>query len=336
MSHPFKPIDAFKSPRFSQIATFMRLPHHRTAADLDVAILGIPYDGGTSYRAGARFGPREIRSQSAMIRPWNPVLKVSPYEALKIADYGDIDISPVSIERTNEIVEQEIGGILAAGCMPGVGRRGPLDRAADPPRARPPARAGGAGPLRLPSRHLGPVLRLAVLPRDDVPPGGGGGAHRLPPHVPDRDPGAALRPRRLRLPGRARDDRGPRRGDQGAGGRLGRRAVREAPRGEGVRVLRHRRGRPGVRPRHRNAGGGRADRPTRRSRWSGGSAASTSWGSTWSRWRPSTTARARSPPFSRRTSSSSSSRWSRSTGDVHGPEEVDSDSARRASPAAAG
>ena len=118
MSHPFRPIDGFKSPRFSQIATFMRLPHHRTAADLDVAILGIPYDGGTSYRAGARFGPREIRSQSAMIRPWNPVLKVSPYEALRIADYGDLDIAPVSIERTNEIVEQEIGAILAAGCLP--------------------------------------------------------------------------------------------------------------------------------------------------------------------------------------------------------------------------
>ena len=93
MSHPFKPIDAFKSPRFSQIATFMRLPHHRGAAELDVALLGIPYDGGTSYRAGARFGPREIRSQSAMIRPWNPVLRVSPFEALRIADYGDIDIS---------------------------------------------------------------------------------------------------------------------------------------------------------------------------------------------------------------------------------------------------
>src|SRR5262249_50523758 len=118
MSNPFKPIDGFKSARFSQIATFMRLPHHRTASDLDVAILGIPYDGGTSYRAGARFGPREIRSQSAMIRPWNPVLKVSPYEALKIADYGDLDISPVSIERTNQIVEEEIAAILAAGCMP--------------------------------------------------------------------------------------------------------------------------------------------------------------------------------------------------------------------------
>ena len=118
MSHPFRPIDGFKSPRFSQIATFMRLPHHRTAADLDVALLGIPYDGGTSYRPGARFGPREIRSQSALIRPWHPVLQVSPFDVLRVADYGDIDISPISIERTNELVEAEIGAVLAADCIP--------------------------------------------------------------------------------------------------------------------------------------------------------------------------------------------------------------------------
>jgi agmatinase len=118
MTNPFQPRDAFSSPRFAQISTFMRLPHHRAAADLDVALIGIPFDGGTSYRSGARFGPREIRSQSSMIRPFNPVLRVSPFEALRIADYGDIDISPVSIERTNAIVEQEIAAILEAGCIP--------------------------------------------------------------------------------------------------------------------------------------------------------------------------------------------------------------------------
>jgi agmatinase len=53
-----------------------------------------------------------------MIRPWNPVLRVSPFEGLRIADFGDIDISPVSIERTNEIVEQEVSAILATGCVP--------------------------------------------------------------------------------------------------------------------------------------------------------------------------------------------------------------------------
>jgi agmatinase len=118
MSHPFRPLDALRSPRFAQVPTFMRLPHHRQAGDLDVALLGVPYDGGTSYRPGARFGPREIRAQSSMIRPWHPVLRVSPFDVLRVADYGDVDISPVSIERTNEVVEQEVGAILAAGCLP--------------------------------------------------------------------------------------------------------------------------------------------------------------------------------------------------------------------------
>ncbi len=65
----FQPPNAFVSPRFGQIATFMRLPHSRELGAFDVALLGIPFDGGTSYRTGARFGPREIRAQSAMIRP---------------------------------------------------------------------------------------------------------------------------------------------------------------------------------------------------------------------------------------------------------------------------
>ena len=114
----FRPLDAFTSPRFSQVPTFMRLPHHREARDLDVALVGIPYDGGTSYRSGARFGPREIRVQSAMIRPWHPVLRVAPFERLRVADYGDIDISPVSIERTYDIIEKGIAEILAAGAVP--------------------------------------------------------------------------------------------------------------------------------------------------------------------------------------------------------------------------
>lgn len=118
MSRSFRPLDGFRSPRFAQIPTFMRLPHHRVPSDLDAAVVGIPFDGGTSYRPGARFGPREIRVQSAMIRPWHPVLQVGPFERLRVADYGDLDVSPVSIERTNDIVEQEVAAILAAGCVP--------------------------------------------------------------------------------------------------------------------------------------------------------------------------------------------------------------------------
>lgn len=96
----------------------MRLPHVREAARLDVALVGIPYDGGTSYRPGARYGPRAIRDQSSLIRPWHPVLKVAPFEQLRVADYGDVDVAPISIERAMAAVEQEIGGIVAHGATP--------------------------------------------------------------------------------------------------------------------------------------------------------------------------------------------------------------------------
>jgi agmatinase len=112
------PRDPFRSPRFGQVATFMLLPHTRDASALDVALVGVPYDGGTSYRPGARFGPRAIREQSSLIRPWNPVLKVHPFERLRVADYGDIDTVPISIERTFEAIERGVGELTQAGVTP--------------------------------------------------------------------------------------------------------------------------------------------------------------------------------------------------------------------------
>src|ERR687895_1536976 len=112
---PRQPRDPFVSPRFGQIATFMLLPAAASPAGLDVALLGIPYDGGVSYRPGARFGPRAVREQSSLIRPWNPVLKVHPFERLRIADCGDIDVVPISIEETYAAIEQRIDTVLAAG-----------------------------------------------------------------------------------------------------------------------------------------------------------------------------------------------------------------------------
>ncbi|HYB43773.1 MAG TPA: agmatinase [Candidatus Methylomirabilis sp.] len=117
MEHP-RPRDAFRSPRFGQPATFMLLPHRREPAGLDVALLGIPYDGGTSYRPGARHGPRHIREQSSMIRPWNPVLQVSPFERLRVADYGDVDVVPISIEGTFAAIERETDVLVGAGVVP--------------------------------------------------------------------------------------------------------------------------------------------------------------------------------------------------------------------------
>jgi guanidinopropionase len=112
------PRNPFQSPRFGQIATTMLLPAVSSPAHLDVAIVGIPYDGGTSYRTGARFGPRAIREQSSLIRTWHPVLKVHPFERLRIADCGDVDVVPISIERTFEVVTNRISEILAAGAIP--------------------------------------------------------------------------------------------------------------------------------------------------------------------------------------------------------------------------
>jgi len=117
MDHP-RPRDAFRSPRFGQPATFMLLPHRRDPEGLDVALLGIPYDGGTSYRPGARYGPRHVREQSSLIRPWNPVLQVSPFEKLRVVDYGDVDVVPISIEGTFAAIEREMDALVQAGVVP--------------------------------------------------------------------------------------------------------------------------------------------------------------------------------------------------------------------------
>jgi agmatinase len=81
-------------------------------------VIGIPYDGGTSYRAGARFGPRAVREQSSLIRPWHPVLQVRPFERLRVADCGDVDVVPISIERTFAAITARIDAVVAAGARP--------------------------------------------------------------------------------------------------------------------------------------------------------------------------------------------------------------------------
>ena len=112
------PRDPFVSPRFGQVATFMLLPMAPSPVGLDVAVLGIPFDGGVSYRPGARFGPRAVRDQSSLIRPWNPVLKVHPFEQLRVADCGDVDVVPVSIEATHAAVFRRIAEVVDAGATP--------------------------------------------------------------------------------------------------------------------------------------------------------------------------------------------------------------------------
>jgi agmatinase len=113
-----KQLDSGKSPRFAQPATFMRLPHVTDLTGVDVAMLGVPFDSGTSYRSGARLGPREIRSQSSLIRPYSYFQKVSPFAALTIVDAGDVDAPPVGIEPAYAAIEAGVDRILAARATP--------------------------------------------------------------------------------------------------------------------------------------------------------------------------------------------------------------------------
>ena len=113
-----QPRDAFISPRFSQPPTFMRLPHRTDLTGVDVALVGIPFDSGTSYRPGTRLGPREIRSQSSLIRPYNHFQQVAPFDRLNVVDAGDVDASPVSLDIAHAAIDQHVRGVVAAGAMP--------------------------------------------------------------------------------------------------------------------------------------------------------------------------------------------------------------------------
>jgi agmatinase len=110
--------DSATSPRFAQPATFMRLPHQTDLAGVDVALVGVPFDSGTSYRSGARLGPREIRAQSSLIRPYSYFQKVSPFERLTVVDAGDIDAPPVGIDLAYAAIEGGVDRVLAAGAIP--------------------------------------------------------------------------------------------------------------------------------------------------------------------------------------------------------------------------
>lgn len=99
---------------FMGIPSFGRRRHTRDVRHADVAIVGIPFDSGTSYRSGTRFGPRKIRDASLLLWGYNNPLAVAPFETLDIVDYGDVDIVPVNIEDTYANIESEVGAILDA------------------------------------------------------------------------------------------------------------------------------------------------------------------------------------------------------------------------------
>ncbi len=100
---------------FMGITTFARQPHTRELRGVDVAIVGVPFDSGASYRSGARFGPRKIREMSVLLWGYNNALAVAPFQALKVIDYGDVDVIPVDIKKAHARIADEVAAILSAG-----------------------------------------------------------------------------------------------------------------------------------------------------------------------------------------------------------------------------
>jgi guanidinobutyrase len=113
-----QPLSGNAMPRFGGIASMMRLPVVNTAAGLDAAFIGIPLDIGTSHRPGARFGPREIRSESALIRPYNMATGAAPFDALQVADLGDVPINTYSLDKSVDIITDFYDEMLAHDCVP--------------------------------------------------------------------------------------------------------------------------------------------------------------------------------------------------------------------------
>lgn len=118
MSEKYQPISGNDLARFSGPNTFMRLPSVTDLAGLDVAVLGVPLDIGTSWRSGTRFGPKEVRAESAMIRPYNLGTGAAPFDSLQVADIGDLAINTFSLSDSLRIIAESYEAILNYDVMP--------------------------------------------------------------------------------------------------------------------------------------------------------------------------------------------------------------------------
>ena len=123
MSDPFfTPISGFDLPRFAGVATFMRLPHvdfdHPRFSDVEIGLIGAPWDGGTTNRPGPRHGPRQLRDMSTMIRAQNGATGIRPFEAANCADLGDVAPNPADLMDSLQRMERFYERVKAAGIRP--------------------------------------------------------------------------------------------------------------------------------------------------------------------------------------------------------------------------
>lgn len=117
-NHFNQPLGGNEMPRFGGIATMMRLPYAQSAKNLDVCFVGVPLDTGTSNRSGARFGPRQIRAESCLLRPYNMATRAAPFDSLQVADIGDVAINTFNLQKTIGIIERAYDEIVQANCKP--------------------------------------------------------------------------------------------------------------------------------------------------------------------------------------------------------------------------
>jgi len=115
---PFKPVSGNVMPRFSGIATFMRLPHVSALEDVEIGLIGVPWDGGTTNRAGARHGPRQIRDMSTMMRNVHHVSRIKPFDLCRCADLGDVPVNPIDLEDSLGRIERFFARVHGAGTIP--------------------------------------------------------------------------------------------------------------------------------------------------------------------------------------------------------------------------
>jgi agmatinase len=113
-SEPRGPVDGLLVPRFAGPPTFARLPRLDEVARCDLAIVGIPFDSGTTYRPGARFGPAAIRQGSKLLRPYNPAQDTLPFNSVQVADAGDVPCNPFHIEAAIAQIDTGVDALLAS------------------------------------------------------------------------------------------------------------------------------------------------------------------------------------------------------------------------------
>ena len=195
---PIGPVDAAQVPRFAGPATFARLPRLDQVSSYDVAVAGVPFDAGVTYRPGARFGPAAVREASRLLRPYHPGLDVEPFGTQQVADAGDIACNPFDIEQAIASIEAGADDLLDSGAKL-------LTIGGDHTIALPllrsvvaPARTRGVAALRRASGHVGHLLRCAVHARNAVPSGVRRGTARHVCAEPRGHPRSALRSWRSR------------------------------------------------------------------------------------------------------------------------------------------